>query len=94
MVTVAGQDSASNVVKIPEVWEGNAWVELPGAGNVELPYYPRDFIDPLDGRVFMAGERIISRWLDVDGVGPATSGRVDDRAQPTSGRSTGTTARR
>jgi hypothetical protein len=67
MVTVAGQDSASVVVKIPEVWENNAWVQLPGAGNIELPYYPRNFIDPLDGRVFMAGERITSRWLDVDG---------------------------
>ncbi len=72
LVTVAGQDSASNVVRIPEVWEGGAWVELPGAGNVELPYYPRNFIDPLDGRVFMAGERITSLWLDVDG---STSGQ-------------------
>ena len=71
LVTVAGQDSASNVVRIPEIWENNAWVELPGAGNVELPYYPRDFVDPLDGRLFMAGERVTSRWLDVDG---STSG--------------------
>jgi hypothetical protein len=75
MVTVAGQDSASNVVKIPELWEGNAWVELPGAANVELPYYPRDFIDPLDGRIFMAGERVVSRWLDVDGSVGADRGR-------------------
>jgi hypothetical protein len=67
LVTVAGQDSASNVVKIPEVWENGAWTELPGAADVELPYYPRNFIDPLDGRVFMAGERITSRWLDVEG---------------------------
>ena len=67
LVTVAGQDSASNVVKIPEIWENDAWVELPGAADVELPYYPRDFVDPLDGRLFMAGERVTSRWLDVDG---------------------------
>ena len=67
LVTVAGQDGTSAVVTIPEVWESNAWVQLPGAGNVEIPYYPRDFIDPLDGRVFMAGERTTSRWLDVDG---------------------------
>jgi hypothetical protein len=67
MVTVAGQDSASNVVRIPEIWENGQWVELPGAGNVELPYYPRDFVDPTNGLVFMAGERIVSRWLDVDG---------------------------
>jgi hypothetical protein len=71
MVTVAGQDSASDVVTIPEIWENGAWVELPGADNVELPYYPRDFIDPTNGLVFMAGERIQSRWLDVDGfTGP------------------------
>jgi hypothetical protein len=66
VITVAGQDSASNVVRIPEIWENGAWVELPGADNVELPYYPRNFIDPTNGLVFMAGERIQSRWLDVD----------------------------
>jgi len=75
MVTVAGQDSASNVVKIPELWEGNVWVELPGADDVEVPYYPRNFIDPQDGRVFMAGERVQSRWLDVDGAVGAERGR-------------------
>lgn len=72
LVTVAGQDGTSAVVTIPEVWESNAWVQLPGAGNVEVPYYPRNFIDPLDGRVFMAGERVTSLWLDVDG---STSGQ-------------------
>jgi Domain of unknown function (DUF1929) len=71
LVTVAGQDGASNVVTIPEIWENGAWVELPGADNVELPYYPRNFIDPTNGLVFMAGERIQSLWLDVDGfTGP------------------------
>jgi hypothetical protein len=63
------------VVRIPEIWENGAWVELPGADNVELPYYPRNFIDPTDGRVFMAGERIQSRWLDVDGFTGADRGQ-------------------
>ncbi|HEU4525299.1 MAG TPA: galactose oxidase-like domain-containing protein, partial [Gemmatimonadales bacterium] len=75
LITVAGQDSASNVVKIPEIWENNQWVELTGADNVELPYYPRNFIDPTDGRVFMAGERIQSRWLDVDAFTGADRGQ-------------------
>jgi hypothetical protein len=79
LITVAGQDSASNVVRIPEIWENGQWVELPGADNVELPYYPRNFIDPTNGLLFMAGERIQSRWLDVDGfTGP-------DRGQWVSG---------
>ena len=75
MITVAGQDSASNVVKIPEIWENGAWVQLPGADNVELPYYPRDFVDPTSGQLFMAGERIMSRWLDVDGSTGGDRGR-------------------
>jgi hypothetical protein len=78
MVTVAGQDSASNVVKIPEIWESGAWVELPGADNVELPYYPRNFVDPTNGLIFMAGERIRSRWLDVDGDTGGNRGRWID----------------
>jgi hypothetical protein len=68
MLTMAGQDSAGNVVTTPEIWEGGQWVELPGAGGVSIPYYPRNFIDPTNGRVFMAGERIQSRTFNVDAV--------------------------
>jgi hypothetical protein len=31
-------------------------------------------VDPKDGRVFMAGERVQSRWLDVDAAGPGGRG--------------------
>jgi hypothetical protein len=72
-VTVAGRDSASVVVGVPELWEGNHWVTLPGAFK-QLPYYPRDFVAP-DGRVFYAGERIQSGWLDVDATSAAGRGR-------------------
>jgi galactose oxidase len=67
MVTVAGRDSASRVVTVPEIWEGGRWVRLPGA-SFTFPYYPRDFVDPKTGRLFYAGERIQARWLDVDAV--------------------------
>jgi Domain of unknown function (DUF1929) len=73
LVTVAGKDTTKTVVKVPEVWENNQWVTLPGASLI-LPYYPRDFVDPKDGRVFMAGERVQSRWLDVDAAGPGGRG--------------------
>jgi galactose oxidase len=64
LVTVAGRDSASNVVLVPEIWEGGTWVRLPGA-SLRLPYYPLQFLAP-NGRVFYAGERVQARWLDVD----------------------------
>jgi hypothetical protein len=69
MLTMAGRDSAGVVVTTPEIWENNQWVKLPGAGAVSIPYYPRNFIDPKNGLVFMAGERIMSRWFDPDGTG-------------------------
>jgi hypothetical protein len=74
MLTMAGRDSAGAVVTTPEIWEGNQWVKLPGAGTLEIPYYPRNFIDPKNGLVFMAAERIMSRWFDPDGTG-VSSGR-------------------
>jgi hypothetical protein len=75
LVTVAGRDTVGGgtVVLIPEVWEGGQWVQLPGA-SLNLPYYPRDFVAP-DGRVFYAGERVMSRWLDVDFSSGANRGR-------------------
>ena len=51
-------------------------MQLPGA-SLTLPYYPRDFVDPKTGLVFMAGERIQSRWLDVDATGGSGRGRWD-----------------
>jgi galactose oxidase len=70
---MAGRDSAGNVVTTPEIWENNSmaapgdhWVQLPGAGTLEIPYYPRNFVDPKNGLVFMAGERIQWRWFDVN----------------------------
>jgi hypothetical protein len=68
-LTMAGRDEANQVVTTPEIWEGNRWVELPGAGTLEIPYYPRNFVDPKNGLIFYASERIMSRWFDVDASG-------------------------
>jgi hypothetical protein len=66
MLTVAGRDTTSTVVLIPEIWENAQWVQLPGA-SLSLPYYPRNFQAP-NGKVFYAGERVTSRWLNPDAV--------------------------
>jgi hypothetical protein len=73
VLAMAGQDENSNVVKTPEIWENGGWVELPG-GNLpdpdgDIPYYPRNFVDPKTGLIFYASERVRSRWFDVDGTG-------------------------
>jgi hypothetical protein len=73
ILTMAGRDENGIVVEIPEIWNGSAWAELPGAAGTVIPYYPRNFIAP-DGRVFMAGERIQSRWFNVAGSGSWTLG--------------------
>jgi galactose oxidase len=68
VLTMAGRNQGNQVVTTPEIWENNRWVELTGAGTLLIPYYPRNFVAP-DGRIFMAGERIMSRWFNVDGTG-------------------------
>ena len=68
-VTVAGRDSNSSVVRVPELWNPatRKWTRLTGA-PLPLPYYPRTFLAP-DGRIFYAGEAVRSRWLDVNATG-------------------------
>jgi hypothetical protein len=71
ILSMGGRNEAGSVVRTPEIFEGGQWVELPGAGSLEIPYYPRNFVPPNGppGRIFYAGERIMSRWFDVDGTG-------------------------
>ena len=82
VLTMAGRNEAGNVVTTPEIWESGAWQPLPGAGTLEIPYYPRNFVDPKNGLIFYASERIQSRWFNVDGVG-AGGGRGSWSAGPT-----------
>jgi len=79
VLTMAGRNETETVITIPEIFEGNQWVQLPGGSSVALPYYPRNFVDPQGRGVFMAGERIMSRWFNPDassagGRGSWTSG--------------------
>lgn len=73
LVTVAGRDTTGLVAVIPEIWENERWVQLPGA-SLSLPYYPRQFVAP-NGKIFYAGEHVNARWLDVDAVTPNGRGK-------------------
>ena len=69
VLIMAGRNEAGTVVTTPEIWEGGGWQVLPGAGSLVIPYYPRNFVDPKNGLIFYASERIQSRWFNVDGTG-------------------------
>ncbi len=68
-LTMGGRDEGNAVVTTPEIWENGRWTELTGAGTLNIPYYPRNFVDPKNGMIFYAGERVQSHWFDVDGTG-------------------------
>jgi hypothetical protein len=77
MLTMGGRDQNGNLVTTPEILENGQWVELPGAGTLNIPYYPRNFVAP-NGLIFYAGERIRSRWFNVSGSGSwSTSSSLD-----------------
>jgi hypothetical protein len=73
ILVMGGRDENNNLVTTPEILDNNQWIELTGAGAVNIPYYPRNFVAP-DGRIFYAGERIRSRWFNVNGSGSWTLG--------------------
>jgi galactose oxidase len=70
VITYAGTDNNDVNVAIPERYSytTKTWTELTSAGRL-YPWYPRSFLDPKDGRVFYAGERQLSRWLDPNANG-------------------------
>ena len=74
VLTMAGRNETGDVVRTPELWNGSAWSQLTGAGTLEIPYYPRNFVDPKNGLVFYAGERVMSRWFNVAGAGSWSNG--------------------
>jgi hypothetical protein len=73
VLSMAGRNEGNEVVRTPELWNGSGWTSLTGAGQLEIPYYPRNFVAP-NGLIFYAGERIVSRWFNVAGAGSWSTG--------------------
>ncbi|MBA3496742.1 MAG: DUF1929 domain-containing protein [Gemmatimonadales bacterium] len=65
VIAYAGTDNNSVNVATPERYNYSTrtWTQLTGAVR-GFPYYPRSFLDPRTGKVFYAGEKSRSRWLD------------------------------
>ena len=68
VLTLAGTDQQGDTVATPEVYQADGtWRKLTSI-SAKLPYYPRTFVAP-NGRVFYAGERQATRYINPAGTG-------------------------
>lgn len=72
VVIIAGRDENKVDVTVPEVWSNGSLRQLTGA-SLALAYYPRAFLTP-DGRLYMAGPAINTRFLSLQGTGAWSEG--------------------
>jgi Galactose oxidase-like, Early set domain/Divergent InlB B-repeat domain len=73
VVAMAGNQAPSTPATIPERYTNGTWTALTGAGKT-LPLYPRAFVEPKTGRVFVAGDMATSQYLTPSGSGSWASG--------------------
>jgi galactose oxidase len=66
-------EGSNGINGMPQVWSGGAWRDLSGAFDPFIELYPRIVLAP-DGRIFTAGPRPRSRWLDTSGTGKWSDG--------------------
>ena len=81
VVALSGSQVLGQNASIPERWDGSGWTALTGA-NLKLPNYPRAFVEPRDGHVFVAGHLGVY-ILNPGGTGSWSNGparRVADRS--------------
>lgn len=72
VVIIAGRDENMLEVTVPEVWSNGTIRQLTGASQT-LPYYPRAFVAP-DGRLYVAGSAVNTRYLSLAGNGAWQNG--------------------
>jgi hypothetical protein len=80
VVALSGNQTPGVNASVPERWDGSEWTALTGA-DLKLPTYPRAFVEPRNGHIFVAGD-LQSRFLDHAGAGSWSLGpslRVADR---------------
>ena len=72
VVALSGNQIPGQNASIPERWNGSSWTALTGA-QLQLPLYPRAFVEPKNGRVFVAGATG-AYFLNPDGTGSWSAG--------------------
>jgi galactose oxidase len=68
VVALAGLDQLAKHVTVPEVWTSGTGLRSLTGASLQLPYYPVSFLAP-NGKLFVAGEGQMSRYLNIGGNG-------------------------
>jgi hypothetical protein len=71
VLALAGLDQQAQQVTVPELWNPSTGLRSLTGASLELPYYPTSFLAP-NGKLFVAGEQQMSKYLDVAGIGKWT----------------------
>ena len=71
VLALAGLDQHAQQVTVPELWNPTTGLRSLTRASLELPYYPISFLAP-NGKLFVAGEQQMSRYLEVTGTGKWT----------------------
>lgn len=74
VVAISGNQAGINTIApVPERYNGSTWTVLSGI-NTTILMYPRAFVEPKNGHIFIAGEASPSRYLNPYGSGSITNG--------------------
>ncbi|HKU59942.1 MAG TPA: galactose oxidase-like domain-containing protein [Gemmatimonadales bacterium] len=73
VVALSGDQAPGNVATIPERYGAGVWAPLTSAAR-KLALYPRAFVEPKNGRIFVAGQESPSMFLNPLGTGGWTTG--------------------
>jgi galactose oxidase-like protein/List-Bact-rpt repeat protein len=73
VVAMSGNQSPGVPAAIPERYSGGTWTALTGASR-SIPLYPRAFLEPKNGAIFVAGDMNPSMFLSPSGSGAWTTG--------------------
>lgn len=73
VVALSGDQAPGVNATVPERWAGGVWTPLTSASR-KIPLYPRAFVEPKNGRIFVAGQGNPSLYLNPLGTGSWSGG--------------------
>jgi Domain of unknown function (DUF1929)/Divergent InlB B-repeat domain/Kelch motif len=79
VVALSGSSSPGVIAQAPERWNNGAWTTLTGAGQFSMALFPRAFLEPKNGWIYLAEEH--SMYLNPSGAGQWITSGVGTRVR-------------